>query len=118
MDYTGIYKADIGIKNGCIKAIGKAGNPDVMDKVNLDMIVGVTTDVISCEGLIVTAGAVDTHVHYICPQQYVRQYTALAELIENLFIHRAFEAIASGITTLVGGGTGPSTGSKGMPYYM
>ncbi len=71
VDYTGIYKADIGIKNGKIVGIGKAGNPDVMHGVHPDLVVAVTTDVVACEGLIVTAGGIDTHVHYICPQQYV-----------------------------------------------
>lgn len=92
IDYTGIYKADIGIKGGLIIAIGKAGNPDVMDGVHSKMIVGVNTEVIASQGMIVTAGGIDCHVHFICPQ--------LAE-----------EAIASGITTLVGGGTGPAHGT-------
>ncbi|KQK12406.1 urease [Brachypodium distachyon] len=92
IDYTGIYKADIGIKDGLIIAIGKAGNPDVMDGVHSNMIVGVNTEVIAAQGMIVTAGGIDCHVHFICPQ--------LAE-----------EAIASGITTLVGGGTGPAHGT-------
>src|SRR5438045_3575784 len=92
VDYTGIYKADIGIKNGLIAGIGKAGNPDAMNGVTPGMIVGVTTEVISGEGLILTAGAIDSHIHYICPQQ-------------------ACEAIASGVTTFVGGGTGPATGT-------
>jgi urease subunit alpha len=92
VDYTGIYKADIGIKNGLIAAIGKAGNPDVMAGVTPRMILGVTTEVIAGEGLILTAGGIDTHIHFICPQQ-------------------AHEAIAAGITTMVGGGTGPATGS-------
>jgi urease subunit alpha len=92
VDYTGIYKADVGIKNGLIAAIGKAGNPDVMAGVTPGMIVGVTTEVISAEGLILTAGGIDTHIHFICPQQ-------------------AYEAIASGLTTMVGGGTGPATGT-------
>jgi len=92
VDYTGIYKADIGIKNGLISGIGKAGNPDVMASVTNDLIVGVTTEVIAGEGLILTAGGIDSHIHYICPQQ-------------------AFEAIAAGLTTMVGGGTGPATGT-------
>src|SRR4051812_1383143 len=92
VDYTGIYKADIGIKNGLIHAIGKAGNPDVMAGVTPGMIVGVTTEVIAGEGLIVTAGGIDSHIHFICPQQ-------------------AHEAIASGLTTMIGGGTGPATGT-------
>jgi urease subunit alpha len=93
VDYWGIIKADIGIKNGRIVGIGKAGNPDVMAGVDSAMIVGVTTEVIAGEGQIVTAGGLDTHVHYICPQQ-------------------AHDAIASGVTTLVGGGTGPATGTN------
>jgi urease subunit alpha len=92
VDYTGIYKADIGIKNGLIHAIGKAGNPDVMKGVSKKMIVGVTTEVIAGEGCIVTAGGIDSHIHFICPQQ-------------------AHEAIASGLTTMIGGGTGPATGT-------
>lgn len=88
LDWSGIYKADIGIKNGYIVGIGKAGNPDMMDGVSPNMIVGACTDIIAGEGLIITAGGIDTHVHYICPQQ-------------------ADEAIASGITTMLGGGTGP-----------
>ncbi len=92
VDYTGIYKADIGIKDGLIAGIGKAGNPDVMAGVSRDMIVGVTTEVIAGEGLILTAGGLDTHIHYICPQQ-------------------AYEAIAAGLTTMIGGGTGPATGT-------
>lgn len=93
VDYTGIYKADIGIKNGRIAGIGKAGNPDVMAGVDPDLVVGVTTEAIAAEGLIVTAGGFDSHIHFICPQ--------LAD-----------EALASGITTLLGGGTGPATGTN------
>ncbi|XP_013787781.1 urease-like, partial [Limulus polyphemus] len=89
---TGIVKADVGIKNGLIAGIGKAGNPDVMDSVMLDMVVGVGTEVIAGEGLILTAGALDSHVHFICPQ-LVR------------------EAISAGITTMFGGGTGPASGT-------
>ncbi len=92
VDFTGIYKADIGVKEGLISGIGKAGNPDVMDGVTPGMIVGVTTEVIAGEGLIITAGGIDSHIHYICPQQID-------------------EAIASGITTMIGGGTGPATGT-------
>src|SRR5467141_1794344 len=92
IDYTGIFKADIGIKDGLISGIGKAGNPDVMAGVTPGMIIGVTTEVIAGEGLILTAGGIDTHIHFICPQQ-------------------AYEAIAAGITTMVGGGTGPATGT-------
>ncbi|TMQ03349.1 MAG: urease subunit alpha [Deltaproteobacteria bacterium] len=93
IDWTGIYKADIGIKHGRIAGIGKAGNPAVMAGVTPGMIVGVTTDALAGEGLIVTAGGIDSHIHFICPQQ-------------------ADEALASGITTFVGGGTGPTTGSN------
>ncbi|KAJ3102984.1 hypothetical protein HDU96_009440 [Phlyctochytrium bullatum] len=93
VDHTGIYKADIGIKDGFIKAIGKSGNPHVMEGVTPGMVIGVTTEVLSAEGKIVTAGAIDTHIHFICPQICT-------------------EAIASGITTLIGGGTGPNTGTN------
>ncbi|HET6247514.1 MAG TPA: urease subunit alpha [Tepidisphaeraceae bacterium] len=92
VDYTGIYKADVGIKKGLISAIGKAGNPDVMAGVAQGMIVGVTTEVIAGEGFILTAGGIDSHIHFICPQQ-------------------AHEAIAAGLTTMIGGGTGPATGT-------
>jgi urease subunit alpha len=92
LDHSGIYKADIGIKAGLIAAIGKAGNPDVMAGVGKGLIIGVTTEVIAGEGLLVTAGGLDTHIHFICPQQ-------------------AHEAIAAGLTTLVGGGTGPAVGT-------
>jgi urease subunit alpha len=93
IDWTGIYKADIGIKHGRIVGIGKAGNPTVMNGVSPEMIVGVTTEAIAGEGLIVTAGGIDAHIHFICPQQ-------------------AYEAIASGVTTFIGGGTGPATGTN------
>ncbi|KAK9443198.1 urease [Metarhizium brunneum] len=93
VDWTGIYKADIGVKDGLIVGIGKAGSPDVMDGVTPNMVVGSCTDVVAAEGKIVTAGGIDTHIHYICPQQ-------------------ANEALASGITTFLGGGTGPSAGSN------
>ncbi|XP_051121971.1 urease isoform X2 [Andrographis paniculata] len=104
IDYTGIYKADIGIKDGYIIAIGKAGNPDAMDGVSDNMIIGVNTEVIAGEGMIITAGAIDCHVHFICPQL-------------------AYEAITSGITTLVGGGTGPADGTRATtctpaPFHM
>jgi len=91
LDYTGIYKADIGIRDGKIAGIGKAGNPLVMDKV--DIIIGAGTEIIAGEGMIVTAGGIDTHVHFINPEQ-VRT------------------ALASGLTTVIGGGTGPAAGSK------
>ncbi|MFC5300556.1 urease subunit alpha [Azospira restricta] len=87
---TGIVKADIGVKNGRIAAIGKAGNPDIQPGVTI--VVGPGTEVIAGEGMIVTAGGIDTHIHFICPQQ-----------IE--------EALTSGVTTMIGGGTGPATGT-------
>jgi urease subunit alpha len=90
LDHWGIVKADIGLKDGRIAAIGKAGNPDVQPGV--DIVIGPGTEIISCEGHIVTAGGIDSHIHFICPQQ-----------IE--------EALASGITTMLGGGTGPATGT-------
>ena len=90
MDHWGIVKADIGLKGGRIVAIGKAGNPDTQPGV--DIIIGPGTEIISCEGSIVTAGGVDTHIHFIAPQQ-----------IE--------EALCSGVTTMLGGGTGPATGT-------
>ena len=93
VDWSGVYKADVGVKGGRIVGIGKAGNPRVMAGVTPGMMVGVTTEAIAGEGLILTAGAIDAHVHFTCPQ--------LAD-----------EAIASGITTLIGGGTGPTTGTK------
>ncbi|MDP2263435.1 MAG: urease subunit alpha [Hydrogenophaga sp.] len=90
IDHWGIVKADIGLKGGHIVAIGKAGNPDTMPGV--DIIIGAGTEIISCEGSIVTAGGIDSHIHFICPQQ-------------------VDEALASGITTMLGGGTGPATGT-------
>ena len=90
IDHWGIVKADIGLKDGRIVAIGKAGNPDVQPGV--DIVIGAGTEVISCEGNIVTAGGIDSHIHFICPQQ-----------IE--------EALTSGVTTMLGGGTGPATGT-------
>jgi urease subunit alpha len=93
IDWSGIRKADVGIKRGRIAGIGKAGNPDVMAGVTAGMIVGVTTEAIAGEGLILTAGGIDAHIHFICPQQ-------------------AYDALASGVTTLIGGGTGPATGTN------
>ncbi|GJX75943.1 urease isoform X1 [Tanacetum coccineum] len=98
IDYTGIFKADIGIKGGCISAIGKAGNPDAMNGVFSNMIIGVSTEVIAGEGKIVTAGATDCHVHFICPQL---AYEAIASA-----------KISSCITTMIGGGTGPAEGTR------
>ena len=91
VDHTGIIKADIAIKDGRISGIGKAGNPDVQPGV--DIVIGAATEIIAGEGSIVTAGGVDAHIHFICPQQ-----------IE--------EALSSGITTMLGGGTGPATGTN------
>ena len=91
LDHWGIVKADIGIKNGKIVGIGKAGNPDVQP--NVDIIIGPSTEAIAGEGQIVTAGGIDSHIHFICPQQ-----------IE--------EALMSGVTTMLGGGTGPATGTN------
>ncbi|QJD83717.1 urease subunit alpha [Cohnella herbarum] len=93
IDHWGIVKGDIGIKDGVIVGIGKAGNPDIMDGVDEGMVVGASTEVIAGEGKIVTAGGIDTHIHYICPQQ-----------IET--------ALSSGVTTMIGGGTGPATGTN------
>ncbi|KAF8183375.1 urease [Pholiota molesta] len=93
IDWSGIYKADIGVKDGFIVGIGKAGNPDVMANVHPALVIGSSTEVIAGEKLILTAGAVDVHVHYICPQQ-------------------VGEALAAGTTTMVGGGTGPSAGTN------
>ena len=90
LDHWGIVKADVGIKDGRITAIGKAGNPDIQPGV--DIIVGPGTEVIAGEGKILTAGGFDTHIHFICPQQ-----------IE--------EALMSGVTSMLGGGTGPATGT-------
>jgi urease subunit alpha len=91
VDYWGIVKADIGIKQGRISGIGKAGNPDIQPGV--DIVIGAATEVIAGEGLIATAGGLDAHIHFICPQQ-----------IE--------EALMSGVTTMIGGGTGPATGTN------
>jgi len=93
IDYWGIIKADVGIRDGRIVAIGKAGNPDIMSGVHPDLVVGPSTEIIAGNGRILTAGGIDCHVHFICPQ-----------LLE--------EAIGGGITTMIGGGTGPAEGSK------
>jgi len=102
LDWWGIVKADVGIKDGKIYKIGKAGNPYIQDRV--DIIIGPGTEVIAGEGMILTAGGIDSHIHFICPQQ-----------IEV--------AIASGITTMIGGGTGPATGTNATtctpgPWHM
>jgi len=102
IDYWGIVKADVGIKHGRIAAIGKAGNPDIQPGVNI--VIGPGTEVIAGEGQILTAGGIDAHIHFICPQQ-----------IE--------EALCSGVTTMIGGGTGPATGTNATtctpgPWYI
>ncbi|AHL31943.1 urease subunit alpha [Pseudomonas brassicacearum] len=91
IDHWGIVKADVGLKDGRIAAIGKAGNPDIQPDVTIA--IGASTEVIAGEGMILTAGGIDTHIHFICPQQ-----------IE--------EALMSGVTTMIGGGTGPATGTN------
>ena len=93
VDHWGVVKGDIGIRNGRIVGVGKAGNPDALDGVHPALLVGAGTEVIAAEGKIVTAGGIDTHVHLICPQQ-------------------VDEAISSGVTTMLGGGTGPATGTN------
>lgn len=91
VDHWGIVKADVGIKNGRIAMVGKAGNPDIQDHVDIE--IGLGTEVIAGEGQILTAGGIDAHIHFICPQQID-------------------EALMSGVTTMIGGGTGPATGTK------
>ncbi|MEO8610755.1 MAG: amidohydrolase family protein, partial [Chloroflexota bacterium] len=93
IDHWGIVKADVGVRDGKIVAIGKSGNPGLMDGVTPGMTVGASTEVIAGEGMILTPGGIDSHIHFISPQQ-----------IE--------EALASGITTMLGGGTGPATGTN------
>lgn len=93
IDHTGIVKGDIGIKDGRIVGIGKAGNPDMMDGITQNMVIGASTEVHGGAGLIATAGGIDTHIHFIAPQQ-----------IEH--------ALFSGITTMIGGGTGPADGTN------
>ncbi len=93
IDHWGIVKADIGIRDGRIVKIGKAGNPDVQAGVDPDLVVGAATEVIAGEGKIVTAGAIDSHIHFISPQQI-------------------YEALSNGTTTMIGGGTGPATGTN------
>ena len=102
VDWTGIYKADVGLKDGRIHKIGKAGNPDTQPGVNI--VVGPGTEAIAGEGRILTAGGIDSHIHFICPQQ-----------IED--------ALHSGLTTMLGGGTGPATGTNATtctpgPWHM
>jgi urease subunit alpha len=93
IDHWGIVKGDIGIRDGRIVKVGKAGNPDTMDGVDPDLVVGASTEVIAGENLIVTAGCIDSHIHFISPQQ-------------------VFEALSNGTTTMIGGGTGPATGTN------
>ncbi|HEX4206365.1 MAG TPA: urease subunit alpha [Ktedonobacteraceae bacterium] len=93
IDHWGIVKGDIGMKDGRIVKVGKAGNPDIMDGVDPELVVGSSTEVIAGENMIVTAGGIDSHVHFISPQQ-------------------VYEAISNGITTMIGGGTGPATGTN------
>ena len=93
LDHWGIVKADIGVRGGRIVGVGKAGNPDIMAGVTAGMVIGASTEVIAGEGRIVTAGGIDSHIHFICPQ-----------LVD--------EALAAGLTTLIGGGTGPATGTN------
>jgi len=93
IDHWGIVKGDIGVRDGRIVKVGKAGNPDTMAGVDPDLVVGASTEVIAGENLIVTAGAIDSHIHFISPQQ-------------------VYEALSNGITTMIGGGTGPATGTN------
>ena len=93
LDHWGVIKADIGVRDGRIVALGKAGNPETMDGVHPDLVVGPSTEILAANGKIVTAGAIDCHVHFICPQIVP-------------------EALGNGITTLIGGGTGPAEGTK------
>ena len=93
LDYTGIYKADVAIRDGRISGIGKAGNPGIMDGVTPGMEIGASTEILAGEGCILTAGGIDTHIHFISPNQIP-------------------EAFYSGVTTLIGGGTGPATGTN------
>src|SRR5215212_8665970 len=93
IDHWGIVKGDIGVRDGRIVKVGKAGNPDTMDGVDPELVVGASTEVIAGENMIVTAGAVDSHIHFISPQQ-------------------VYEALSNGVTTMLGGGTGPATGTN------
>src|SRR5258706_12170596 len=97
IDHWGIVKGDIGIKDGRIVKVGKAGNPDTMDGVDPELVVGAATEVVAGESLIVTAGAIDSHIHFISPQQ-------------------GYEGNLSGITTMIGGGTGPPTGTNATHF--
>ncbi|HEX4702289.1 MAG TPA: urease subunit alpha [Pseudonocardiaceae bacterium] len=104
LDHWGVVKADIGVRDGRITGIGKAGNPDIMDGVDPALVIGPGTEILAGNGMILTAGAIDAHVHFICPQL-------------------VGEALSAGITTLVGGGTGPAEGTKATtvtpgPWYL
>jgi urease subunit alpha len=104
LDHWGVVKADVGVKDGRIVALGKAGNPDTMDGVHPDLVIGPSTEVLAGNGRILTAGAIDCHVHLICPQ-----------VLDT--------ALATGITTVIGGGTGPAEGTKATtvtasPFYL
>ena len=92
LDHWGVVKADVGMRDGRIVALGKAGNPDTMDGVHPELVIGPSTEVLAGNGKILTAGGIDCHVHFICPQ--------------------IPEALGSGVTTLIGGGTGPAEGTK------
>jgi len=96
VDHWGICKADVGLKNGAIWGIGKAGNPDIQPRVTIP--IGAATEIIAGEGMILTAGGIDTHIHFICPQQID-------------------EALTSGVTTMIGGGTGPAAGTSATPVH-
>src|SRR6266571_5663980 len=93
VDHWGIVKADIGVRDGRIVKVGKAGNPDTMEGVDPALVIGASTEVIAGENMLVTAGGIDTHIHFISPQQI-------------------YEALSNGITTMIGGGTGPATGTN------
>jgi urease subunit alpha len=104
LDFWGVVKADVGIRDGKIVAIGKAGNPEIQDRVTPGLEIGPSTEIVAGEGKILTAGGIDAHIHFICPQQ-------------------AWEALYSGITTMIGGGTGPAEGTKATtctpgPWYL
>ncbi len=104
LDHWGIVKADVGVRDGRIVALGKAGNPDTMDGVHPDLVIGPSTEILAGNGKILTAGAIDSHVHLICPQ-----------ILDT--------ALATGITTIIGGGTGPAEGTKATtvtaaPWYL
>ncbi|MCC6435643.1 MAG: urease subunit alpha [Acidimicrobiales bacterium] len=104
LDHWGVIKCDVGVRDGRIVALGKAGNPDITDGVHPELVIGPSTEILAGEGRILTAGAIDTHVHLICPQVIL-------------------EALAAGITTIIGGGTGPAEGTKATtvtpgPFYL